>query len=112
MAYIFRTVEECQELQDLLYNTHITYLVFVAMVTAFSFTNQPDSQVLMLYITLCVCVCVFETGMQGQEKLLFTVCHHICTTEQPPPPAEKDMAKHRQVGVCVFVYISSFCMMG
>lgn len=67
---------------------------------SFHFTNQADPQVQTL---ICVYVCVCVTGMQSQEKLLFTICHHISAAEQPHPPAEEDMARHRQVCVCVCV---------
>ena len=59
-----------------------------------------------LHVCVCVCACmlmsvflpcVLSTGVPSQEELLLAVRHRVGAAEQPHPPAEEDVAGHRQV---------------
>lgn len=66
----------------------------------------PGPQQLFSLIPLCVTVCVrvsvclfvCPSGVQSQEELLLPLRHRVGSAEQPHPPAEEDVAGHRQVG--------------
>lgn len=56
------------------------------------------------------CVCVrCPTGVQSQEELLLSLRNCVSSAEQPHPPAEEDVAGHRQVEILreIFFYFFS-----